>query len=53
MTPFSPAGSGVGFSTIKDQIPDAKMVVLPDCGHYLVIEQPEAACERIVKFAGA
>ena len=50
MTPFKPSPSGVGFSTIKTQMHTAEMVVLPDCGHYLVIEQPEAAADAIVAF---
>ena len=50
MTPFAPAPSGVGFSMVKDLIPNAQMEILPDCGHYLVIEQPEAAAARIAAF---
>ena len=53
MTPFHPAASGVGFATIRDRIPGAELVVLPDCGHYLVIEQPERASEEIVRFMAA
>ena len=26
------------------------MIVLPECGHYLVIEQPELAASHITKF---
>lgn len=50
MTPFRPAESGVGFFHIKDRLKDAELVVLPDCGHYLVIEQPELCAETIVEF---
>ena len=50
MTPFSPTSSGVGFAQIEAMLPQAKMAVLKDCGHYLVIEQPEAAVEQIVAF---
>lgn len=50
MTPFKPAASGVGFEQIKDLIPAAKLIVIADCGHYLVIEQPERAAEHIVQF---
>jgi 3-oxoadipate enol-lactonase len=54
MTPFKPADSGVGFAQIRHLIPDNRLVVLPDCGHYLVIEQPQRACDEIVRFlAGA
>lgn len=50
MTPFDPAPSGVGFAQIKDVIPDCKTVVLPECGHYLVLEQPEKAAELVKEF---
>ena len=50
MTPFRPAASGVGFATVKDMIAGAELVVIPDCGHYLVIEQPERATQEIVHF---
>jgi 3-oxoadipate enol-lactonase len=50
MTPFNPAASGVGFEQIKGMRPDAQIVVLPSCGHYLVIEQPEQAASLIVNF---
>ena len=50
MTPFAPSPSGVGFSTIKDAIPGATLKILPDCGHYLVIEQPELAATHITAF---
>mgnify|MGYP001059632973 CR=1 FL=1 len=50
MTPFNPAPSGVGFAQIKDRFADAKLVVLPDCGHYLVIEQPKLVADTIRDF---
>jgi pimeloyl-ACP methyl ester carboxylesterase len=50
MTPFSPSESGVGFAQITKLLPAAELVVLQDCGHYLVIEQPEKAAEKIVEF---
>jgi 3-oxoadipate enol-lactonase len=50
MTPFRPSPSGVGFSQIEKVIPGSKMVVLPECGHYLVIEQPEKVTQLIVDF---
>ncbi len=52
MTPFAPAASGVGFVHIEKLFARCEMTVLPDCGHYLVIEQPEAATARIVEFLG-
>ena len=53
MTPFSPAGSGIGFAEIRHMIPGCEVAVLPDCGHYLVLEQPKAAAELIRDFLQA
>lgn len=53
MTPFQPAASGVGFAQIAPQINGVQCVVLPDCGHYLVIEQPAAATAHIAAFLAA
>jgi pimeloyl-ACP methyl ester carboxylesterase len=50
MTPFKPATSGVGFFQIQDKMQNAELAVLPDCGHYLVIEQPKLCAEKIVEF---
>lgn len=50
MTPFKPADSGVGFFQIEGMMKNSELVVLPSCGHYLVIEQPRAAADRIVEF---
>lgn len=50
MTPFSPAGSGVGMSVIAEQLPDVSSHVLPECGHYLVIERPAEAAALIEQF---
>ncbi len=50
MTPFNPAPSGVGFAQIKDVIPDCETVVLPQCGHYLVLEQPEPVADLVKAF---
>ncbi len=52
MTPFKPGDSGAGFAQIQKLMPDNRLVVLPDCGHYPVIEQPALACAEIVKFIG-
>jgi pimeloyl-ACP methyl ester carboxylesterase len=50
MTPFNPAPSGVGFSKIKNLIPNCEMKVLDDCGHYLVLEQPVEATRLATEF---
>ncbi|WP_336951565.1 alpha/beta hydrolase [Sphingobium aromaticivastans] len=50
MTPFNPAPSGVGFSQIEKLLPNCEMKVLDDCGHYLVLEQPELATKLATEF---
>lgn len=50
MTPFSPAASGFGFEQIRARLPTARCEVLQGCGHYLVLEQPEAAAALIRRF---
>jgi 3-oxoadipate enol-lactonase len=50
MTPFNPAPSGVGFAQIQQMIPNCETVVLSECGHYLVLEQPEKAAELVKEF---
>lgn len=51
MTPFNPAPSGVGFAQIVSQLSAAKLAVLEQCGHYLVIERPEEAAAAILAFS--
>jgi 3-oxoadipate enol-lactonase len=50
MTPFRPGASGLGMAQIREILPGAECHVIPDCGHYLVIEQPEQARDLIVDF---
>lgn len=50
MTPFSPSDSGVGFAQIEKILADCQTEVLAECGHYLVIEQPEKASGLIFDF---
>ena len=50
MTPFNPAPSGIGFSTIEKVLPDCELHILDDCGHYLVLEQPEKATALVTDF---
>ena len=50
MTPFDPAPSGIGFSAIRSLLPDCRMEVLDECGHYLVLEQPEKATRLATEF---
>lgn len=53
MTPLEPAASGCGMAEIARVLPGARSVVLPQCGHYLVIEQPGAAAALIGDFLAA
>lgn len=52
MTPFTPAGSGVGMATISKQLSNCQTQILERCGHYLVIEQPTLASQYIQEFLG-
>lgn len=52
MTPYQPASSGVGFAQIRSRFSNAQLEILPECGHYLVIEQPELAAQKILHFLG-
>jgi 3-oxoadipate enol-lactonase len=38
---------------IRDGIPGAKLVVIPQAGHWLPIEKPQEACDAITTFLGA
>ena len=50
MTPFSPAASGFGFEQILAQCPSARYAIVEGSGHYLVLEQPDAAAALIKDF---
>jgi 3-oxoadipate enol-lactonase len=50
MSPVAPADSGVGFAQVAAGVAGCKVVMIEDCGHYLVIEQPERAAAAIVAF---
>lgn len=50
MTPFDPAPSGSGFAQIKDSFSNSETVVLSECGHYLVLEQPQKAADLVKEF---
>ena len=53
MTPLEPAASGYGMAAIAGALPGARSVVLDQCGHYLVIEQPGQAAALIGEFLDA
>ena len=50
MTAFDTAPSGFGMRRIAEALPQAELHVIPESGHYLVIEQPELAAEKITAF---
>jgi proline iminopeptidase len=37
---------------IADSVPGAELVIVPDCGHFIAAEAPEAFRREIIKFAG-
>jgi 3-oxoadipate enol-lactonase len=50
MTPYNPSESGVGMSNISEGLKTCETKILDQCGHYLVIEQPELAAKYIADF---
>ena len=50
MTAFDTAPSGFGMRRIAEALPQAELHVIPESGHYLVIEQPEVAAQKIAAF---
>ena len=50
MTAFDTAPSGFGLRQISQTLPNAELHVIPESGHYLVIEQPEIAAAKVAAF---
>ena len=50
MTAFDTAPSGFGMRRIAEALPAAELHIIPESGHYLVIEQPEIAAEKVRAF---
>jgi pimeloyl-ACP methyl ester carboxylesterase len=50
MTPFKPSPTGVGMAQIAERIPGVESTILSECGHYLVIEQAQAAADLVREF---
>jgi pimeloyl-ACP methyl ester carboxylesterase len=50
MTAFDTAPSGFGLRRISEALPDAELHVIPESGHYLVIEQPEIVADKVRAF---
>jgi pimeloyl-ACP methyl ester carboxylesterase len=36
---------------IADAVPDARSAVVPDCGHFVAAEAPDAFRDEIIRFA--
>src|SRR5690625_1591506 len=36
----------------RERIPDARLVIVPDCGHWVMREEPEVFCGELLKFTG-
>ena len=39
-----------GARALADALPDARTVVLPDCGHMMMVEQPDATLDALRGF---
>lgn len=50
MCPFKPSSSGIGIHQIKQTLTGAELAIVPDSGHYLVVEQPLATAGLILEF---
>jgi pimeloyl-ACP methyl ester carboxylesterase len=50
MCPFKPSSSGIGIYQIKQTMPAAELAIVPDSGHYLVVEQPAVTAGLITSF---
>jgi 3-oxoadipate enol-lactonase len=50
MTPLECAPNGSGFQQLKTAIPGAELMVLANCGHYLVLEQPDEVGLHVTRF---
>ena len=50
MTAFDTAPSGFGMRRIAEALSQAELHIIPESGHYLVIEQPEIAAAKIDAF---
>jgi len=50
MTAFDTADSGFGLRKISEALPNAELHVIPESGHYLVIEQPQIVADKVAAF---
>ncbi|WP_373987300.1 alpha/beta fold hydrolase [Duganella sp. BuS-21] len=50
MCPFKPSDSGIGIYQMKKTLPKCELRIVPDSGHYLVVEQPAITADLIVEF---
>jgi pimeloyl-ACP methyl ester carboxylesterase len=48
-----PVHSAKGARWLQQQLPDATLVEIPDCGHYPMLEEPDAFESALLKFVSA
>ena len=50
MTPVQSSPSGLGMTALHELIPNSKLVVLDNCGHFISIEHPAETAREIADF---
>ncbi len=50
MTPVRPAASGYGMEQFGKRAAQAQFEMIPECGHYMVLEKPEQTAAHILSF---
>lgn len=50
MTPVDPAGEGIGVRKLAEATPDARLEIVQNAGHYIVLEQPDEVARLITDF---
>lgn len=53
MTPVDPTPSGVGMRGLAALIPDSRLEIVDDAGHFLLFERPDAVASLMVAFLAA
>ena len=48
-----PVHSAKGAQWLQERLPDATLMELPDCGHYPMLEAPDAFESALLKFVSA
>jgi pimeloyl-ACP methyl ester carboxylesterase len=50
---LDPVHSAKGARWLQQQLPDATLMEIPDCGHYPMLEAPDAFESALLKFVSA